>query len=169
MARGRGKTIDYKEWSFIPEATTTVSTDTTLVVSGSLAINQSLTVLRTRCPDLLIQMDATKQVGDFIRIAIGLGIFTQDVITLGASAMPDLADEANHPWLWWGEWTLRSEVAAGTDNLGTSVVRTSMDSKAMRRIKGSGFGMIWVAQTTGASGAPVVNISIANTRVLVGF
>ena len=125
------------------------------------------TLLRFRCNDLLISFDPTEDAADRMVVTLGLGIVSTDAANLGFTAMPDPATEVDYPWIWWGQYVLRSHQAVAHNQLGTSVVRTSVDSKAMRRVKPNQ-SLVWIAEFTDQAGAPVTLIDIAATRVLIG-
>ncbi len=166
MAR-RGRVIDFKEWRLLAGATQTFSTVGTRVASAVLAFTAPATILRIRCHDILLMLDSTQQVGDTIILTLGLGIVSSDAAALGATALPDPGAEAEYPWLWWGQSVLRSEVAAGVNDRGSSMYRFGVDSKAMRRVK-PGQSLLWVIEASGLAGAPVTLIDVCSTRVLVG-
>ncbi len=112
-------------------------------------------------------LDATRQVGDIMVVTAALGIVSTDAFNLGATAFPDPADEPAYPWLWWGQMTLESTLAAGDDAWGLSAQRLEVDTKAMRRWKPDET-LTWVFQTTQVAGAPVTIIVNSDTRVLIG-
>ncbi len=161
--RGSGRVIDFKAWGLIPLLSADVSTDGT-TQGASLVFTSPGTILRVR-GYVQAHFDLTVQVGDEMKITFGLGIVSTDAFDAGA--VPDLGSEADYPWLWWGEIFLRSELAAGPSAWGISAQRVEVDSKAMRRFK-PGQNLAWQAQTTGATGAPVMSITFGRTRVLVG-
>ena len=164
MAR-RGKTIDYKEWRLLLGLTTTVAANAIVGVQR-LEFSAPGTVLRLRMSSGLLALDASQQVSDAIVISVGYAIIFTDAATVGAD-VPDSASEFEYPWLWLGQWCLRTFIAAGVNTEGSSVVRISADSKAMRRIK-PGQSLVQIVEATGAAGAPTTNIDLASTRVLVG-
>ena len=165
MAR-RGKVIDFKAWTAIGGVELTTSGNGTLA-GGSFSSGIPITILRCRTPDILLSFDYSQQAGDDIQIALGLGIMSTDAFAAGAGSLPDPGSEPEYPWLWWGQYQLRSFAAANEQSLGTSVVRLSADTKAMRKMK-PGQSLGWVVETSGASGSPTTYIEIATTRVLTG-
>ena len=165
MARGRGRTIDYKVWLAIPSSNATVSTNTT-TGGGSLAFSGPGTILRCR-GFVQAHFDATVQVGDILGLTFALGIVSTDAATVGATVLPDPTADADYPWLWWGDMILRSELAAGPGAWGISAQRLEVDTKAMRRFKPNE-SLIWVMQSSIASGAPATEVSFGQTRVLIG-
>ncbi len=165
MARGRGRTIDFKEWDCVPSVNANVSTATTTLFGG-LAFLRPSTILRAR-GYVQASFDATVQVGDLIRLTFGLGIVSDDAFNLGATAMPDPAGECEYPWLWWGEMLLRSELAAGPGSWGIPAQRLEVDTKAMRRVKPQQT-LAWIVESTDVAGAPVTNVDCGQLRVLIG-
>ena len=165
--RRGGKTVDYKAWIGHTGAEASFSTDAVFAASGSLSFTGLGTILRAHYPDLLVHLDSTKQVGDNIVITLGLGIISTDAAAQGANSFPDPVGSVDYPWLMWDQFSLDSEVAAGEEAIGASVVRRSYDVKAMRRVK-PGETLIWVGQRSGASGAPVTLFKMSLGRVLIG-
>jgi len=162
----RGPTIREKSWIPLPRTITSFSADA-VFLGGVLDFVGPGTLLRFRCNDILLTFDATQQVDDDINITLGLGIVSTDAAAIGASAMPNPVEQIDYPWVWWGNYTLRSQLAAGVNALGSSVVRFAADSKAMRRVKPSQ-SLVWVIQSSGASGGPATVVDIGVTRVLIG-
>ncbi len=166
MAR-RGRVIDNKEWTAIPGLSASVSTDTT-TLGGNLSFNVPATILRMRSKGGFFAFDSTQQVGDAIALTWGIGLFSQDAIALGATALPDPGSEPEFPWLMWGGCSLQSFLAAGVNAWGVSACEIRpWDSKAMRKVK-PGQGLAVVIQTEGAAGAPVTVIQYPRGRVLIG-
>jgi len=165
VAHRRGKTIDYKAWRGLPGLDTTFSANAVIAGSGQLAFTAPATILRVRTPDILVQFDETQQVDDEIHLTWGLGVFATDVFAAGS--FPDPADEPEYPWLWWGVKRLHSTATGALDQIGSSVVRFSADTKAMRRVHPSQ-SLAWVLQIGGAIGAPVTIYHLSQSRVLVG-
>ena len=170
MARGRvytrpAKKIDFKEWVGIPSLSTAQVADTT-VLGGSLAFAIPATILRVRGA-VQAAMDSTMQIADEMEITWGLGIISSDAFAAGAGSVPDPAGEIEYPWLWWGTMFLRSEIAAGLNNWGTSAQRLEVDTKAMRKVK-PGQSLAWILQTSATVGAVAVNMDFHKSRVLIG-
>ncbi len=167
MARGRntGRVLDMKEWDAIPLVQTQLSSAGTFL-GGSLAFGVPATILRSR-GYLQASMDATKQVGDSIDLAFGLGIISTDAFAAGGGSVPDPGDEAEYPWIWWGQMHLEAFATGGTEPWGSSSQYIEVDTKAMRKMK-PGQSLAWIVQVQGASGAPVTEITLGQTRVLIG-
>ena len=159
------KKIDFKEWFSIPGLLTQRASDGT-EVGGSVSFAAPATLMRFRS-GIQASFDETKQAGDEMNIAFGLGIFSTDAVTLGSTALPDPASEPEYPWIWWGEIFLESFVAAAAEAWGFPQQKLMVDSKAMRKVK-PGQSIAWVIQTSNASGAPLTEITILQTRFLIG-
>ncbi len=165
VATRPGKTLDMKQWDFLPSVNQVTAIAT--VISGSgLAFAIPATILRVR-GYVTAAFDETKQVGDTMRIIFGLGIVSSDAFTLGATALPNPGGQAEYPWLWWGGGNLEAFVAAGEEAFGTTAFRLEVDSKAMRKVK-PGQTLAWIVETAGVAGAPVTSINFGQTRVLFG-
>ena len=165
----RGCTIQCKSWNAIPLGQLSISTDGTSGAGGLEAL-VPLTVLRCR-GDVQAQFDATVQVGDQGILTFALAIVSADAFALGASAFPDPASEPEFPWLWWGQIFLESiSVAASAVNntgWGPGAQRLELDTKAMRKMKLCET-LAFVVQRTALAGAPVIEVVLGQTRVLLG-
>ena len=136
-------------------------------ISGaSIAFLEPATVLRCR-GEVLVAMDETMQVGDKALIAFGLAIVSTDAFTLGATALPDPAGDANFPWLWWHQTLMASNLAVGLNNQGSSVARIVIDTKAMRKVKPLE-SLAMVFQVVAGTGSPVMDVDFSIIRVLIG-
>ena len=170
MARARfGKKIDFKQWTVLPGKSVSHTTDGTNIAStGGLAFTSPSTILRVRCPEILQYFDESRQVGDGIVLTYGLGVVTTDAVAAGDASMPDPQSEPEFPWVYWTQVTLRGEITSMVEAEGTSSVRLrDIDSRAMRKMH-PGQSLVWVLQRTGAFGAPVTLVTVADTRVLIG-
>ncbi len=164
MARHGGR-VQLKEWTSTLLSTIALTGDGT-AIGGSVGFAIPGTILRCRSY-VQATMDATKQVGDLITLTFGLGIFSTDAFTLGASAMPEPAADSAYPWLWWGQMHLEAQVAAGEDSWGSSNQRLEVDTKAMRRFKPTQT-LGWVVESHASAGAPVTSVTFGTTRILIG-
>ncbi len=164
--RGRpGKTIDFKSWDAIPSINISTGAAGT-VIGGSVAFTLPATILRVRgMVNLTIDNESVEPVDTFV--ALGLAIVSTDAATLGATAMPDPAGDADFPWLWWMDVPLTMhEMLAAVPQSITQIgsARVLVDSKAMRKVKPAQ-SLIWVLSHPDAI---QVDIDIALTRVLIG-
>ena len=162
MPRGRGRTIDFKDWLIFAGSGQDQSA-LGVFSGGSLAFVAPGTVLRIRG---FVQafMDATQQVGDAITLTWAIGLFSTDAIAAGAFQDP-LSDA--YPWLWWSQMALHSELAAGVNQWGISAQRLEVDTKAMRKFK-SGQSLVVLCETSSVTGAPVTHLDFGSLRVLIG-
>ncbi len=161
--------IDYKQWTFMPAAATSVTADSTFLDAGFVSFLAPATILRCR-GSIQVNFDQTVQAGDEMGLTFGLGIFSTDAINLGSTAMPDPGGEPDFPWLWWYDLWLHTDIAGGTalgNAWGQAVQRVNIDTKAMRKVK-PGQGLALVVQATGSVGAPVVDVDFQRVRVLLG-
>ncbi len=156
-----------KEWVLQPGIGFSFSSDATLL-GGGIAFNVPATILRCRCPFISGQLDATMQVGDETDVSFGLAIISQDAFNAGAGSVPDPATDLEYPWLYWTSFHLHSQLATGVNAWGTSAqIIREIDTKAMRKVK-PGQQLAWIAEVSNSAGAPVTNVDIGRTRVLIG-
>ncbi len=160
----RGRRSD-KAWLGMPGSVVQSSAVGTKIFAGSLAFTSPGTILRTRGV-IKATFDETAQIGDTMFTSFGLGIVSTDAATVGASAMPDPGDEADYPWLWYGQILLRSNVAAGPTAYGPAAEKLEVDSKAMRRFK-PGQSLVLVMEHAQVSGAPITEFDMSVFRVLI--
>jgi len=166
FSRGEGRKIDFKSWDSIPGLSTSISTDST-VLAGGLAFTIPATILRWR-GSVMAWLDASdKQVGDAGDLAFGLAIISSDAFAAGAGSVPDPISEPEYPWIWLGTMDIRVELTAATEAWGISAQRVDVDSKAMRKVK-PGETACMIIQAAGVTGAPNINVEVAQTRVLIG-
>jgi len=165
LPRGGGKKIDFKQWGSITGLIAELSANQT-TISGSLAFTVPATILRFR-GYVAAMFDESMQAGDQLILTFGLGLFSTDAVALGATAMPEPANEPEFPWIWWKEMRLDAFAAAAVSTYGSTNQRYEVDSRAMRKVK-PGESFAFVVQATGAQGAPVTLVDIGQTRVLIG-
>ncbi len=160
-----GKKIDYKQWAAAPGGGAQHSASATFII-GNLAFNEPATILRWRGM-VSAMFDESQQVGDRASIGFGIGVFSTDAVTLGATALPDPLGEPEYPWVWWSEIDLECFVAAGQEAWGVGRQLLEIDSKAMRKVK-PGQSVLIVGQIGNLTGAPVTIIKFGQLRVLIG-
>ena len=123
-----------------------VSTLFTPLVSGTL--------IRVR-GEILAALDTpTSNVVNLV--SMGIIVATEEQIAVGATALPDPADDLDADWLWHGFIPLSSVGVAGdlsVENAG----RLTVDSKAMRKMKQTQSGVMVIANPAfvGAVGVDV--------------
>ena len=159
-----------KEWSAIPEAELALTADGTFIGGGAAFVGGGNTILRVR-GELLFSLTpgGTFAAGDNAKVAVGLGIFSTDAFTLGATAMPDPGAEVGYPWLWWGSFGFRAySNSAESTNSANVGARIPVDTKSMRKISVNQT-LGWVFQYEDISGAPPISINQGPMRMLVAL
>jgi len=171
MARGFSKgTRQRKLWRSAGASTTvSSSTNSTTTIPPDLNDNtHPFTVLRM-LGNFVIHPTAVNVLGDRWTFAVGIGVFSQDAIAVGGSALPDPIGDENYPWLYWYSAFFQMSVARreteGDPSMGT---RVAFDIRSMRKVKPRE-GLIMVVQYIDESGAPTAQINVAATRVLIGL
>jgi len=117
-----------------------------------------------------LAFNATTTALDECKIVLALGMISTDAFSLGSTAVPDPAGEPEYPWLWWKSLQMFSPFVidgTGSDDSGALILRGEMDVKAMRKIK-PGQTLTWIAQYVDITGTPSVQLSMGQTRVLLG-
>lgn len=107
-------------------------------------------------------------IGDSARVTVGLGIVSADAVVVGASAVPDPADEPDYPWLWWyaSHLLFISGSASNTSTVGLESSRVEISTKAMRKV-GPRESLVMVAQYEDLVGTPPLDV-VASMRFLIG-
>ncbi len=172
MARGfrgaPGGTRQRKHWVGSDISTLSLTANATFI-AAAVAITDPITILRTLGNILVVPTGGgTFASGDSASITFGLGLVITDAFTVGASAVPDAADEADFDWLWWYASLVSFE--ASVDNPGQEIgltERIRIESKAMRKVKGHGMSYVLLGQYTNLSGNPPMNV-ISQFRMLFG-
>ena len=105
--------------------------------SGVSPTTDKLTIMRTR-GELLITADIDA-ITEGAHLAVGLGIVTADAFAVGRTAVPSpIADEGWDGWYWHSYVMIGGAVnttdVVGSAQLGSSIWRVEIDSKAMRKI-----------------------------------
>ena len=128
------------------------------------ALNDGLTIIRTR-GELLISLQTADAIGSgFTRIGVGIGIVSENAFGTGVGAVPTpLTDIAWDGWLWYWMGALMSVETPATSGVGTTA-RIVIDSKAMRKIKESD-GVVAVIQSEAEIGAVTLK-AFLTTRML---
>ena len=163
----RGRTIDFKQWSFVP-AVGLLVTGNGVFLGASLVFAVPATILRIR-GNVILAFTQDVVIGDEMNLTFGMAVVSSDAFTAGAGSMPDPAGEPEFPWLWWSDTFLRQERPVATDSSawGLSAQRIEIDSKAMRKVK-PGESLAMVFQTSASVGAPPVEVDFQRIRVLIG-
>ena len=100
-----------------------------------VTLNIPATLMRVR-GNLLVMMDVGAA-NDTMSVCAGIYIASDAQVTAGAAAFPSPFSIPEADWLWHQHLLLRSEsgTQADADQLGGQIVRTEIDSKAMRKIR----------------------------------
>ncbi len=161
--RGSGSRMP-KHWAAIGNITPTVFTvGSTNINGGLLAFDEAWTVMRL-IGEYIIGPDAAPVVGDHCNITVAIGVFSTD--STATTAIPDPFAEPGYPWLYWASHSFAFEEASLEVGSQRHAVRRQFDVHSMRKVKPSeSLGI--VAEYTDGSGAPLMAISYARTRVLV--
>ena len=167
MAHGNRGSRMNKSWLHIP------AIDADMTAAGhqggaSLAFVEPATVLRMIGDYLITPTNGGVVALDAANIGVGIGIVSTDAATLGATALPDPASEADYPWLYWKVSSLyfRGVLDPTIPSGSADVVRVSFDIRSMRKIKpreSLSFGIEYV----NVSGAPPLTFQSGGVRVLV--
>ena len=125
-------------WTAGPGGTTPTAVSASsavLVGSGLVPVQEALTVVRIR-GELLCFMSLVTSANDGFSGAFGIGIAELPAFTAGiASLQTPITDVGAENWLYWTAvqcFDSTASLAAG--NAGSMVFRTTVDTKAMRKI-----------------------------------
>ncbi len=158
-----------KTWNFLGGLSADISSDSTIIISGSTTVLQSATVLRVRGQGF-VALQAACAADDQADVVFGLGIFSADAVVAGSGSLPDPAGDPEYPWLWWKSIQMYFPFVidgTGSDDSGQIIHRFEIDTKAMRRMKVRE-SIVMVAQYADVSGAPPLRVSTGRCRVLRG-
>ena len=146
-------------------ATALSASGASLVGTGVSFELDGLTVVRTR-GELLITLITATSALDGMRGAFGIGIASLAAFTAGIGSVPTpLTEETDENWLYHQYFTIIT-IAGGEQwgNSGSTVFRTMVDSKAMRKV-GAGI-VVYAAIEVVETGAAVIDVSF-NSRMLL--
>jgi len=161
--RSRGPRMP-KHWHAIPgfEASLTVNAT---VLGGALAsLLTPFTVIRM-LGEYVICADAAPTAQDNCSIGVGIGVVSTDAAAIGSTAMPDPIGETEFPWLYWAEHDFFFNEASLVGN-DARVLRRSFDVRSMRKIAPRQ-SLVMIVQYADTAGAPPMQITASQTRVLV--
>ena len=144
----------------MPSSTLGLTAEGTFVAAGILSFGITETIVRCR-GEITLEMDGPS-IADKAMIAYGLAVVTTDAATVGASAMPDPAGEADFSWLYWRQVSLSAETVS--DGM-LRAFRDTVDTKAMRIVRPN-YSLVWLFQYVDITGTPPIDIVIPQTRVL---
>ena len=161
----RGRKIDFKQWTAIPGSSQNLTANATIAGPGFLSFSAPATILRVRGYTQVAFLQAGLTLADEVDVVFGMGVFSTDAVTLGATALPDPSAEPEYPWMWYGELSMYSPNADFGDPMIQQ--RLELDTKAMRKVK-PGESLVVVAQYVNASGIPGLRLIYPQIRVLIG-
>jgi len=154
-----------KEWSFISSSNSAL-TGVGTTVGGTLAFAIPGTVLRM-LGEYVIGPTSAITAGDNARVILGIALVSTDAATLGATAMPDPAGDADYPWLYWMDHPLFFPEAGaplgGAAGMGS--LRHSFDVKTMRKFKPKE-SLVFVMQYSDIAGNPPIQVLQGAVRCL---
>jgi len=110
----------------------------------------------------------TPTAGDEAVLTVGIGKVSTDAATLGATALPDPADEPEYPWLYWASHPLQFQAATLDPNAAAANLRVAYDIKSMRKFSASE-ALVMVIQYGTSVGDPTLTMLIGNQRVLIAL
>ncbi len=103
------------------------------------------------------------------KIVAAIGVASTDAVTLGATALPDPAEEPEYPWLYWQSSTVffGATQSPGTALAGAPMVRRDFDIRSMRKISPRE-SLFMCYQYVDIVGAPGITVDQEQIRVLIG-
>jgi len=124
-------------------------------------------------PDTVIRMiggyviwpTTSPTAGDVAQVAVGIGVVSTDAKDVGGSALPDPGTEAQYPWLYYREHSLRFGTTSLDPN-GLGFVRESFDIGSMRILKPRE-SLVFVVEYTDINGIPALTLTQDTIRVLI--
>ena len=155
-----------KEWRVMAAISRGFTADATNT-GGSLNFSQPATVLRM-LGEYSIQATSAPVALDAVYVTVAVGVVSTDARNLGATAMPDPAEEPEYPWLFWASHLMRWNSSTISENDGSGYLRRAIDIRSMRKIKPRET-LTWVFQYEDGGGNPPINVQNELTRVLVGL
>jgi len=166
MSNGRRGARMTKQWFSIPGTAIDLGADATALL-GFTSQGIPSTVLRMLGEYVIIPTSAPVA-GDEATVTLGIGVVSNDAATLGSAAMPDPADEAEYPWLYWASHALIYNGTLEESALAGSSLRHSFDVKSMRKMKPQE-SLAFIAQidSVGSGGQPPLTIGVGVTRILI--
>ena len=165
MARVRpGRTIDFKQWTFIPGGSFDFTAAGTTGGPGSLGFTQPGTILRIRGLVRVAFLVTGITADDEANVVFGIALVSTDAAA-SSTSLPDPSQEPEYPWLWYGEAIMYSPNQDFSDPM--IQLELPIDSKAMRKFK-PGQSLIPVAQYVDTQGTPGLRVIYSQIRVLIG-
>jgi len=166
MARGRsGRKTDY-EWQAAcgNVSAVDIAVGVATVPIWFIDFTVPATLMRIR-GHILLQLDAAG-VDERALVSFGIGLFSTDARVAGA--VPEVFDEAEFGWIWYGFGSVTSLAEAAIAGEGPGMIhRIEVDSKAMRKVKPNQ-SIALVAEVCSTSDMGGTVDILAGARVLFG-
>ncbi len=152
-----------KVWDAVPGFTQLLTAAGTTAIAG-LSFSDPSTVIRM-LGEYTISPTSAPTALDDVRIAIGIGKVSTDAFTLGATALPDPAGEAEYPWLYWAEHSF-TYPSNSTSLAGAASMRKAFDIRSMRKFTVRETLAV-VIQYVDITGTPLMTLSFGQVRCLL--
>ena len=104
---------------------------------------------------------------DEVEIVVAIGVVSADAAALGATAMPDPADEPDYPWLYWASNFMFFATNSTSAGIAAMSVRRHFDVRSMRKMKARE-SLAMIVQYVDVVGSPPIHVSLDATRYLIG-
>ena len=156
-----------RRWTSLPGIAATITSAGT--TGGSqLSFTTPETVVRMLGTGIVMFGATVPVASDAVSFCMAIGVVSMDAADVGASALPDPADEPEYPWLWWkcAELFATDATANRAGNTVGGTFRYEFDIKSQRIIR-PGHSLIYVAQYVDTAGTPEVEWQTSPVRVLV--
>ena len=140
------------------------TSEVNLFPTGFQVVDNGITLVRTR-GELLVSLLTASATGDGFLVAAGLCVVSENAFNAGVASVPDpLADMDWEGWFWYKTTNLLAAAISPLGNeLGATINRIEIDSKAMRKIKSTDV-IVGVIGTT--ENATATMNSALDTRML---
>jgi len=152
-----------KQWDAIPSFTEVMTANATFL-TARVAFSSVQTVLRM-IGEYIITPTSAPTALDQCVVAVGICKMSTDASTVGATAAPDPAGEAEYPWLYWASHKFYFGGTGAEPSAGPGAVRKSFDIRSMRKFR-PGESLVFVTQYVDIAGLPPMTFSAGETRIL---
>ncbi len=166
MARNRNFPRKVKQWRGLGGTVLTLTGSSTNI-AGSISFTEAQTVIRI-LGEYTIGPTAAPAALDSVHMNVGLCVASTDAVAVGATAMPDPADEPEFPWLYWKQHMLFYASTASVQSSQAANLRHSFDIRSMRKFSPRE-SLVLITEYGDLTGTPPITVSFAQTRVMVGL
>ncbi len=157
-----------KQWDAILGNNVPLTADgLTLIPPTGLNATASQTILRM-LGEYALTAASAPVVGDAVDITVAIGIVSSDAASLGATALPDPADEPQYPWLYWASHPFEFRTTGVDTSSDATHLRRTFDIRSMRKMKPRETA-IYVVQYSNRVGNPPMRGVFGQVRVLLGL